>query len=233
MNRATKHTMLLKDINHDEIVKKYLRGEYKDIDLPVEKPTFAKNFATKSHIQEVGVGRSERDSVYERVVNSTTYRVYTTNSDLYNTYAAIIEENGILSESISSSSRHYCDHCRQLISGDMLVVPLFVRKHGSKTLVYGNLIAGHSSCALALIRNEARAEPHNHQWRECERLLKSICLGITGSIPEYPAPHWKLLSDNGGSMPADVFYNGDKEFKTNPNYICLPVKAQSDTKVNL
>jgi hypothetical protein len=88
MSKSTQPTILLKNINHEQIVKDYLDGLYDDEDLsprstgPIPKSQRAGPMgATKSsrHVQDTGIGKTKFDEIYEKIIGFNRYRVYTTN----------------------------------------------------------------------------------------------------------------------------------------------------------
>lgn len=234
MNTSVQTTICLRGIDTAKILDEFLKGDLDHLDLPNTKVTFAKTYS--KHVQELGVGKGPTDAMYEKSINSVQYRVYTTNCDLYHTYHVAVLDGTVKStnETLAATETHQlCDHCRQPTTGNLLVVPRVIRKSGKKTLIYGEMIACHYVCALAIIRSEARLDPHNFIWKEAERILKSIWHEIYGAVPLNPAPHWKYLVANGGSMPADEFYSGEHEYKNSCNYVFLPIKAQCESKITI
>lgn len=236
MKKATQPTFLLRGVNHQKLVREYLNSGFKDLSLSKEKPSFSKSKGTtKTHLQETGIGRDSCDPVYERKSGENRYRVYTTNSDKYRIYLAEIttdaksEDDPSLRE--KQTQKELCDHCRQEISGDILVVPIEMQKKGSITIVSGEYVVGHYCCALAIIREELRKNPLSAQYKSSEQILKQLCFCLKGFYPKNPAPYWKLLDNNGGSMNSETFYGGESEFRKNPSLVFAPVKSQWETKL--
>ena len=234
MQKNTESTFILRGINPQEILRKYLNGDYDNLDLPNLKPKINKNKNNK-HVQEVGVGTNPYDPIYEKNINGSTYRVYTTNSAIFKNYFSSIKDVNEKIETKTSTKNtniiHFCDHCLQQIEGDVLVVPTAEEIRDGVTYYYGEYVAGHGSCALALIRDEIRKNPLASHYKNAEQRLKHIITKLGIAYPRYPAPGRKALIENGGAMTKDIYYNGEKDFRKDQSMIFLPIKAQWETKI--
>ena len=232
MNRDTHPTFLLRGINHEEILKAYLNGEYDTMGLSSipKKPQLGRIKAIK-HVQETGVGKDDQCAVYDKVAGSSTFRVFTTNAGYYKPYVMDIDTSEEAeTAALVINKAVNCDYCRQPITLIPLVVPIRSVKKEGKLVVSGTYIVGHSCCALAIIREQNRLNPQNSQYRDSEQILKNVVFLLTGIVPTRQAPDWKLLEANGGSMEASTYYDSDIVLEPNPNVVFTVAKTQWDAK---
>ena len=231
--KATQDVFLVRGVNHQQIVEDYLDGKYDNLDLPIEKPILKKKTGAHTHVQKSAVGKNHLDPIYERVTSNGNYRVYTTNSARCRSYLAEIAETSPNKHQEPSPDGRveFCDHCRVTITGDILVVPIYHKKYGDVTVLSGEYIVGHYCCARAIIRQKKREDPLSSLYKDSEQILNHIARKLDIPISSNSAPDWKLLEDNGGSMPRAEYYNGETVFRSHPSVICLPVKSQWETKI--
>jgi hypothetical protein len=189
----------LKKISHDEILKDYLSGKFKDIRadptirISQSKGILCQEFSNDPNTAVYVMNNNKFDSPILASTNQRAFDVYCFNQK---------KENPL------------CFWCRRKFSHDSVGMVVYY-----KTIVYTNPSTKDDmlyevfwvygsydcfECALADIRErrKARFTTHVFNYDNSEVYTKILYSLVTGKNPDElkPACHWELMEHNGGSV---------------------------------
>lgn len=229
---------LLKGVNSKQVLEDYLNGQYSDktITYDPDKPFPDKIYDT-ARKNQISLGSDHKTSaIYIRKTPQAIYEVYTTNS---NEYTSAVTSKSPQSEIVPnlSPSHGYCVWCRRKLDSDnTFPTPIPIKM----TLISENVRYFHGtghlycldSCAVAMLDVLLQDRTNSTLYSESRSLLGHLHYLLTGNSILIPSPHWSLLESNGGSMPADTYYNTKTKYYRNPNVIFSPIKLQYESRIS-
>lgn len=199
-------TFILKKIDPEQLVEKYNQGEFQSISIHKE------NVQVKNAIKIIGTGI--HDSVYScRDKNNVVHTIATTNCDRYEHLA---------------TDEHVCDWCRLKFTHQEIGIPIsYKNEHGVLTF-YTEGTYCDFPCALAdLFRTRGPSlRYYDVAYGDSETLLRLWYFKIRPDEVLKPAPHFRLLKRNGGSLEEHEYYNRNLTYIKIPGIITLPAKQQ-------
>lgn len=225
-------TFLLKGINIVDITNKYLRGECSNRKVGAKHKMLVNNV-----VLETNIGTNAESEVYEFIDwSNSRQRVVTINHGLYNEFKT----------NVINSNPKVCHHCRCIIIGDPIGIPIRMEQHRNwldpsttatatttttkkKLTVYHVQGLFHSfNCAYAIILKEYKLsfKIRDPNYCDAETLLLHMFYSMYPNKKLKPAPDWKLLNINGGPLTQEEFDKGMYNFVRSPNLVLVPLKIE-------
>ena len=238
MSKKAQLTLYLRGVDYTALAEKIERGDYQVTSKYVPQPL---KLETKIMEQEVIVGKTEKDPIYEKTDKNGRKKVYTTNIDLF---AGALKRltishasSGATSDASSTNAdgSHKplrCVYCRRPFSMEnqdnyLLSIIVEVEREGDKTYFHGYDPACTERCAYTQLDLERRLHPNNISYTQAERNFNYFLFLTTGATaPPALLPNWRLLESNDGSMSATEFFGSPHTYKRLDRVIILPVKLQ-------
>jgi len=220
-------TFLLRGIEPQKIINKYLEGGYSEIN----KNTIEKKKINTQNIETLQLlpqyDKTHESEIYTYVDKSNVTRIVgTTNHAAY-----LIVKNSDGKELPYGNGRK-CDWCHLELKAPPIGIPIkFEWIEDKNTYIFHtdeNLYDTFECCFSGL----KRLTPPYFTYRDPLRMDSEQMLRFMYSVM-YPkekklkeAPDWKLLKENGGFVSQKDFFDGLHEYKRTPNIILLPAKVE-------
>lgn len=224
MMRETEPIMVLRRINMKDAMAAAIAGSLVAPSWPQRRQSVKVDHKTR--LQETTTMNNPIDPVYWTRQDGKVLRVFTTGNNLYDGFTMIVSDSNSRGPSTKTPERARgitCVHCRRPISGNF--IPSIIT-HATLNRFEGYDPACRIGCAQTNLDNEMRLHPHNTSLKESQNYLNRFAyvsgLIETGIIT--PAPDWRLLHSNGGSMSDEVFDKGKSAYIRLPGVYIVPVK---------
>lgn len=200
-------TFILKKIYPEQLIEKYQNGGFSSVTIHKE------SVQVKNTIKIIGT--SSKDPIYSfRDKNNVTHTVATTNCDAFGD---------------NQSKEHFCEWCRLRFTHQPVGIPVKAEYLPGQIVFYTEGCFCDTPCALAdVLRSKGPAVKYqNIMFADCETLLRimNAKLKNTDEIL-YPAPHYRLLKRNGGSLEDHEYINRTVQYVSVPGIIIQPAKEQ-------
>jgi hypothetical protein len=215
-------TFNLRGIKFVDLYNAYKRGDYNKLKLPESKV----KDANVSSLAATVYSTSEAEGIYTKTNRdgSTIIRVTTDQKSF-----EIFNKTGSLPE------KGMCDNCRR-IKSNLMVCPTSIYSiegleetigntdsKNAKYIVYGPTLQCSFRCALTYARLYSKVD---HQFSNSEEIIKFIFHLIYPGKTLEPAPDYKLLVSNGGSITDDEYDNPKYQYTKVVSVIMAPLKME-------
>jgi len=207
---------VFRGIDPKEITEKYFEGEYNDAPIPDTRIKMSDVF----HVITPSYGTSPEEPRYQyKDKNNSSIVILTTNSKNYEVYKR------------SSHFEDYkgdCFWCLQYFDHEPCLIPIKHQQRKVEDKTYEifwttNVYCCTPSCAMAWCEREAIID---HLYVSALEHCKLLYSFLYPKEIIQPAPHYKLLDKNKGTMTTEEFYKNKYRYQKTSNIIFLPAKEE-------
>ena len=223
-------TIVLPKIYPATVVKNYYDGKYTAMKLPEKLG----NSGMTNGDGSLNYGINEHAALYTyRGKNDTQQIIATTNHISYSLYDNKGQELPIGAKCPGGSL--FCHYCRLEYKTNAVGIPILYKEQKDPKMSYKNYIFYCEGlfcsyeCALAALKmqigREALSRDSNYNYaEELLRYLYSLAYPNNGAL--MPAPDYRLLKSNGGSLTDSEFKSSNHTYIKLPGLVFAPVKFQ-------
>ena len=217
-------TLMLRRIDPVDMLRRYLTGEFKKVEIPKDKVKLSSAFVNLN--QRIGTDQTSRIYRFSDKINSGQL-IVTTNHNNYQ-YHKDISEGGKVDK-----LKSYCFWCRREIKGKPIgiVVSMEINSATNEAVFYIEDDYDNFACAFAGLKrfNGCHHMYRDPKYMDAEQLLHCLYYRmypdkIGTRIKE--ALDWRLLNINGGPLSNEEYDSDQIEYVEMPNVILPPSKRQ-------